>query len=381
MYPGALMADIDPTPAQAPRLATDSMKLVVPGLERVAQSIARRLRTTRGDSVTVAQEDLGHDLEFKGFLHDHALGGMIHGGLSREAAANQAMLLASHLLYFINFEIHRRKTFWVSPSLAYLLTRTKLDIDGELLKPPFPSCSFVFTDTASLALVEELLRSHEPQWIAEVGAPRVVTVHVTETGTDDPECVGLNVDVLLDPLTGTGWPYLYSRNLLVRPRDRLEAILDSHFADIDTEALDPVFSSRELKKLLHLVINAILYSTSAEVDSVKITSPLAQLQRAVEKKKSGEKRRRAQRQVARFRNEATGEDVFYLPGKIPISQVEQLSKIEGSKSGGQLMTRFMVRGHWRTANPSWNDQRPRWISPYWKGPDLATVIEREYEMK
>ena len=46
-----------------------------------------------------------------------------------------------------------------------------------------------------------------------------------------------------------------------------------------------------------------------------------------------------------------------------------------------MMTRFQVRGHWRKANPSWHDQRLRWIEPYWKGPELATIIEKQYEMK
>ena len=45
------------------------------------------------------------------------------------------------------------------------------------------------------------------------------------------------------------------------------------------------------------------------------------------------------------------------------------------------MTRFMVRGHWRRARADWKDQCLRWMEPYWKGPELAAVIEREYQMK
>jgi hypothetical protein len=40
-----------------------------------------------------------------------------------------------------------------------------------------------------------------------------------------------------------------------------------------------------------------------------------------------------------------------------------------------------VRGHWRRANPIWQDQRVRWIEPYWKGPDLAAIVEKEYRLK
>ncbi|MBM4321625.1 MAG: hypothetical protein FJ125_17200, partial [Deltaproteobacteria bacterium] len=48
---------------------------------------------------------------------------------------------------------------------------------------------------------------------------------------------------------------------------------------------------------------------------------------------------------------------------------------------GKLMHRFMVRGHWRRPAASWKEQRPRWIEPYWKGPDMAAIVEREYRLK
>jgi len=41
----------------------------------------------------------------------------------------------------------------------------------------------------------------------------------------------------------------------------------------------------------------------------------------------------------------------------------------------------MVRGHWRRPQKGWTDQSLRWIEPYWKGPDMATVIERAYTLK
>jgi len=379
------MASPDPTPKHAPRIAIDTMRLCIPHMQDVAQKIAGRYRKRLGEEVTLRQEDLEHDTEFNAFLQDYAQGAVVYGGLTKQNAAYQAALLAAHLHYYVNFELHRRKVFWVAPSLAYQLGRTNLDIDGEVLKPPFPSCAFVFTDSDSLALAEALVQTDEPDWLHRPGALKVITAHVTESEVVHSDAVGFNVDLLLDQYAEPEWPILYSRNLLVRDRDRLDVILDSHFPDIDPEGRDPVFTSPELKQLLHLVINAVLYATSTDVEPVRIRSPLDRLQqevaRKVGSKKSAKKKRKAERQVARFMNRATGEDVFYLPGKIPIGKVEQLSKVEKSGGGRTLMTRFMVRGHWRKANPTWKDQRPRWIAPYWKGPELATVIEKQYEMK
>lgn len=45
-----------------------------------------------------------------------------------------------------------------------------------------------------------------------------------------------------------------------------------------------------------------------------------------------------------------------------------------------MLHRFMVRGHWRRPAKAWKDQRMRWIAPYWKGPDIAVVIERAYKL-
>ena len=79
--------------------------------------------------------------------------------------------------------------------------------------------------------------------------------------------------------------------------------------------------------------------------------------------------------------EYTSEEVFHLPGHIDIQMVRNVTAIARAPSGRQILHRFMVRGHWRRPNPDWSDQRMRWIEPYWKGPDMAAVIERSYRLK
>ena len=90
---------------------------------------------------------------------------------------------------------------------------------------------------------------------------------------------------------------------------------------------------------------------------------------------------RVESRVRALRQEHSAEGVFLLPGKIPISQIKRLRELEQTPAGQKLLVRFMVRGHWRRPNPSWTDQHVRWIEPYWKGPEMATIIEREYSMK
>lgn len=93
------------------------------------------------------------------------------------------------------------------------------------------------------------------------------------------------------------------------------------------------------------------------------------------------KRQRAENRARALHKDAAGEDAFFLPGKIHISQVRRLQEIEQTATGRALLVRFMVRGYWRRANAAWTDQRLRWIEPYWKGPDMAAIIEREYSLR
>ena len=75
------------------------------------------------------------------------------------------------------------------------------------------------------------------------------------------------------------------------------------------------------------------------------------------------------------------ESVFFLPGKNDMRQVRQLRELQRAPDGGTLFARFMVRGHWRRPAKSWTEQGLRWIEPYWKGPDMASVIEKAYRLK
>jgi hypothetical protein len=214
--------------------------------------------------------------------------------------------------------------------------------------------------------IAEALLSKDPTCKLRGTMLQITTVFIAEIYRDGMH--GLQLAFLFDALDGRG-PYLLVREVVLNPETEIEKIVESHFPDIDTEALEPIFKLRSLKKLIKLVINAILYATSADVEIENRTRPAAE--KPDKSKVSGAVDRKLLRR----------EEVFFLPGKITISRLREMQKVERSPSGRHLMTRFMVRGHWRKPNPSWNEQHLRWIKPYWKGPDLAAIIEREYRLK
>lgn len=260
----------------------------------------------------------------------------------------------------INHEVHRRRTFWVSRSLAFMLQQTETDIVGRDLGLPFASFALVFTDRATLALGERHLAGSDSPMAGHI--LRVLTVFVRGTASEPTGERTIELDFAFDHL-GEGVPGVSPQTLRVREDDLI-------FADSDDEPVTFEMGENEfrvdprepLETLTRIVVNSILYATSAGVEPEPRPAAREPF-RSDGSKKSSE-----------------SSSVFYLPGKISISHIRNIEKLERGQGGGQLMHRFMVRGHWRRANPSWKDQRMRWIEPYWKGPELATIIERQYEV-
>ena len=124
---------------------------------------------------------------------------------------------------------------------------------------------------------------------------------------------------------------------------------------------------RPLPGLLHVTLNAVLYATSAGVEPDLRRPPSS--------------REPSPQAAGPDVTPLSSEDVFFLPGAIEISRLRQMQSLQRAPGGRKLLHRFMVRGHWRRPAAAWKDKRMRWIKPYWKGPDLAAVIERTYKLK
>jgi hypothetical protein len=152
-----------------------------------------------------------------------------------------------------------------------------------------------------------------------------------------------------------------------RPRGRLpvETYLDAVAPRITVEPAVP--DSNPLRGLLRVAINAILYATSAGI--VRQVRPAPGHDAKAPRHRPGPPLT------------YSSEEVYFLPGAIEISRARRLQELDRVPDGRTILRRFMVRGHWRRAAVQWTDQRMRWIQPYWKGPDMATVIERAYKLK
>ena len=349
---------------ELPPLAHEVMVREVPALAEVIPVVVRHMHADPAWSPTrtLTPPELTAVPGVQRFLEDYAVLLREVRGWSRRTCAEEANFLGHHLHYMAHYEAHYRKTFWVDESLAWMLRHTQLDVVGSFLRPPFACCAFVFTDRGTLELAESIL-GRERDCSIRGRRLRILTAYVTQlAGPGD--AVGYDVCLLSDAGTPY-WPYLIARSLLVWPDAHLEEILDSHFPEVAVDELDPLFGRPELKQLIHLVLNCVLYATTAHLDATILPPPGP----------------RAQPSHMRPGKPYSNEDVFYLPGRIPISRIRQMRDMAANTEGRRFFARFMVRGHWRRPAPNWKEQALRWIEPYWKGPDLAMIIEREYRMK
>lgn len=309
-----------------PPLAHERLDAAHAGLSAVARTLAAHIRARPefDDKTTRCQPaDLRDDLAARRLAE-------------RDAA------VARHLGWFVDFELHRRKTFWVDRALSWMFLQTELDVTGADLRLPFVAFALVYTDRAALSLAERLLAARRGSPVAGHFA-RVLTVYVTQSSER-----GLHLRFAIDALGDD-------------PPELVEHIvpLNAKVQGVEVGKIPP-----PLPGLVHLVLNAILYITSPGVEPVARRSP------------ARERPRPAPQALP-----LSSEEVYYLPGAIEISRLRQMQALERAPGGRQILHRFMVRGHWRRPNASWKDQSPRWIQPYWKGPALGPVVERAYRLK
>ncbi len=346
-------------PTHPPPLAHERAAEMVPGSGELSRRVAEQLRREPGfeDAITVLREEgFRANLDLQRFLREWE-------GTHRPASApaDRPPALSPFLRVMVNFELHRRKTFWVDESLAYMLDHTDLDIVGRELRVPFPSCALVFTDRHVLSLAERMLAGDGTCPLSGQ-LLQVATIYVTEERLGEART--LEICFAFDAL-GADLPHLVHHTIALEEDSPVETYLDAVAPRITVEPA--ISDSHPLRGLLRVTINAILYATSAGVDR--------QVRPAPRHDAKGPRHRPGAPLTCSL------EEVYFLPGAIEISNVRRMQELERVSDGRTILRRFMVRGHWRRAAVHWTDQHMRWIQPYWKGPDMATIIERTYKLK
>ncbi len=222
----------------------------------------------------------------------------------------------------VNHELHHKKTFWVGEGLTTMLDQTDADVPGELLRVPFASFALVFTDRHFLGIAERMLAIEDEDATVAGQKLRVATVYVREAPEEiepDREALGaraLRITLAFDAF-GSAWPYILSRVLPIDPTATLKEIVRAHLPT-DGREDELVLKSGRLARLVNLVLNAVLYATSAGVEAKT-------LRRTKPKPKASSRRA----------PDHTSDDVFHLPGHIDIQLVRNVTAIARAPGGRQ----------------------------------------------
>jgi hypothetical protein len=343
--------------SRPPPLAYERALQIRPDLGDLCRALAAEVRARPGfddASTVVTAAELERRVEVRSLLRRNLPEGPEPGTPGRGSPS-----VETQLPYLVSFELHRRKTFWVAEALAFLLAKTDVDVPGADLRVPFPCFALVFTDRHVLGMAERLL-SRDRQCPFAGHFLRVATVFVMEESFSGHRV--LHLGFAFDA-GGADPPYLVSQDVPLVDETSVRPFVEGLGPEVVTDP--PVPDANPLRGLVHTTLNAILYATSAGVEPQRLPA--------------------APRPRRAFDGAEPvvfgGEEVFHLPGAIEISQLRKLQELERIPTGRSVLHRFMVRGHWRRAARSWKDQRLRWIEPYWKGPDLAAVVERTYKLE
>ncbi len=315
--------------------------------------------------------------------------------LDQVMASNEVKLLmhAKHADYLAatNFELFGKKTFYVNDNLVQQLAHTSLEIEAEFLRLPFSSCLFVFTSPAVLRAFYAIDKHRQPPG-TDMNMP------VSVFATDHTVAEGGRKLMFACWHSGLRANHMHvKRELLIRPGWSMSKTLKTDWDEIYAEqgrenelttnelvfgrkGEDRVFYEEGLT-FFRILLNTILYLGSNEPSLLNHLSPHARHMAGVEGMKSTLKRRKRLKEIARESRLDFTEVGWNAPPIIV--QKPGVSEEGTSEALSARHVRFIVRGHWRNQPHGLNSSERRlvWIKPYYKGPEMAELINRPYVVR
>lgn len=139
-----------------------------------------------------------------------------------------------------------------------------------------------------------------------------------------------------------------------------------------------VFSTKNdtevLPRAFQFVINILLYITSADCDVIHHN---ASLYRDMVKRLDGLKSKAKKQKLQKRIDRESGISRYIVGSSFQLSREEKML-YDTIKSSGKHKLRYPVGGHWRKQWYGHKDaqyQKPKWIRPHFRGPELAELIK------
>ncbi|MCJ2163032.1 MULTISPECIES: hypothetical protein [unclassified Pseudodesulfovibrio] len=335
-----------------------------------------------------AAQETGYSIEqLRPHLHD-ALPQMRAEYASLYGIVNQEYHVA------LNFALAGKKTFHFSDNLAEHLANTEINLKGPLIQLPFPTCLFTFTSRTVVDAMHSIngKENHGLDYSAPISA--FLTMLPADEGF-----VGRKLIICAWHARCPDTSYLMlKRELFLGDDWTLEQALHTDWETLTPDNLGPGISvdieSKEINSehddvfytdglaFYRIVLNAVLYLSSDEVELIPQDSPRKEMEARLEGLSSKSKRRKLLQRAERH-SSLDYNEVGASVGTIVIKKDNAEDGSGPDIPKGKPLVRFMVRGHWRNqpCGPARQDRKLTWIRPYYKGSDLAATINKPYVVK
>lgn len=293
--------------------------------------------------------------------------------------------------FLLAYEHSGRKTYYFSEGLAEGLCYTALNMSCEHLRLPYPGFAFVFTSPVAIEALHGLMKSP-----IEEGS--VVTVYVREDNLDqigfrrllinayetngDKLISGMSRQLAMKPdwdleqALRTDWNSPGMRGEGMPPPGNSMRTLDDGTAIID-ESADVKFYEDGLQ-FIRLILNGILYLTSRDAEVVeKISRRQIDLARPHNPKVP----RQPGRGFEQVPYLAVGASFEALPIIIdPLKRYNHGDTLAVDQR--RIKVQFTVGGFWRR-KPNTPESAPKdvWVRPHRRGPEMAELVNRPYEVR
>jgi len=249
--------------------------------------------------------------------------------------------------------------FRLSRDLLVLLRDTEIpDVPAELLRLPFPG------------MILEI-----PAGTFMKPAHSVTSILIASSESDKRFRVAFD----------TGDDMAHFTNFMYNPRDTLhgclrtttlqralmEPVIKAEFPDFGEE---DIFDDYYRADVFRLALNACLYIACGDADVQRDKREIHDLHDKLQGLKAGDRREHLELLLRK----AKQRQVYIVGGGVKLEH-----EYEAALGDRKLLVRFRVRGHFRNqaCGEGRLERRLTWITPHWKGPTYAEMVEKGYLVK
>ncbi|WP_410950754.1 hypothetical protein [Pseudomonas sp. S1(2024)] len=312
---------------------------------------------------------------------------------------NMTTQLTLEYCSLVNFNLFGRKLFQFEENLCEHLSHTEANMISDFIRLPFQSCLFTYH---SKPIIDAFHGSFGTSGIMNINsdlmdyeAPLSVFVSMHDNYKNSN-----NRMLSIISFHGKDHDHIYGtskRQLLLIPGSSIDSCIRTDWEEINPndigfgykgsyESLEPA-SDEDFYQggyaYYRCILNSILYVNSSGADLVPATSRHDEIREKAKKASTSKQKEKIMRGINKY-SSVGGVIVGDNIGAIVIKNREDG---EAAKSDGvnhlRLTRRFIVRGHWR--DQPYGEARalikPIFIKPYYKGPEMADIINRPYLVK